>query len=269
MKSLEHTLLVTDLDGTLLPSNKCLAPEDVEAIARFRASGGTFTIATGRTLQAAQTVSGIAPPDAPCILFNGAVIYDIAAKKMLDMTALPDEAIQITRSVLDAFPEVSAEILRPTQTYVSRMTEYEQMHLDICKVEPILMEPEEIPKGDWLKVLFAIAADQMPNLIAFFQKQAWDCADFVQSVAHFYEALPKGATKGSALQKYRKLCSMEGWRIVAAGDFDNDLEMLEEADNSACPSNAQPCVKEVADIQLVNSCDTHAIAELIDRIMED
>lgn len=60
---------------------------------------------------------------------------------------------------------------------------------------------------------------------------------------------------------------MEDWTIVAAGDFDNDLEMLRQADFSACPSNAQSCVKAVSDLVLSNSCETDAIAELIDYLM--
>lgn len=110
----------------------------------------------------------------------------------------------------------------------------------------------------------------MPELTAFIQGQGWqEQADFMQSEARFYEMLPKGVTKGSALRKYRRLCHMEEFRIVAAGDFDNDLEMLCAADIGACPSNAQPCVKEVANIQLTQSCETHAIAELIAHIMTD
>lgn len=119
-------------------------------------------------------------------------------------------------------------------------------------------------------MLFAIAPERMPELTAFIQGQGWqEQADFMQSEARFYEMLPKGVTKGSALRKYRRLCHMEEFRIVAAGDFDNDLEMLCAADIGACPSNAQPCVKEVANIQLTQSCETHAIAELIARIMTD
>ena len=125
--------------------------------------------------------------------------------------------------------------------------------------------PEEIPHG-WLKVLFAIAPERMPDLIAYFQEQNWTCADFVQSEARFYEMLPKGVTKGSALRRYRTICGAESWHIVAAGDFDNDLDMLRVADTSACPSNAQPCIKEIANIQLMHSCEEIAIAELIYRL---
>lgn len=268
METLENTLLITDLDGTLLRSNKEVSPEDLAAIRLFQKKGGKFAIATGRTLQAAKRYLRQLEPNVPVILFNGAAIYDPAAEKMLYTEELPKDAVSITQQVLDAFPDVSAEILRVDGTYVSRMTLYEKEHLEICQVEPILLELEEIPQGGWLKVLFAIAPERMSSLIAFFQAQNWDCADFVQSEPRFYEMLPKGVTKGSALCIYRTLCGAEQWYIAAAGDFDNDLEMLRVADYSACPSNAQSCVKNVVDIQLAHSCDTNAISELIDLILK-
>lgn len=265
MQSLENTMLITDLDGTLLPASKEISVADAAAISQFRAKGGKFAIATGRTLQAAQRYLKKLQPNIPVILFNGAAIYDPVAEKWLYTEELPPEAAAITRQVLEAFPDVSAEILRTDGTYVSRMTPYEKEHLEICQVEPILAMPEEIPHG-WLKVLFAIAPERMPDLIAYFQEQNWTCADFVQSEARFYEMLPKGVTKGSALRRYRTICGAESWHIVASGDFDNDLDMLRVADTSACPSNAQPCIKEIANIQLMHSCEENAIAELIYRL---
>ena len=41
-------ILMTDLDGTLLTDDKRILPLDLEAIERFRAGGGLFTMATGR-----------------------------------------------------------------------------------------------------------------------------------------------------------------------------------------------------------------------------
>ena len=265
MQSLENTMLITDLDGTLLPASKEISVADASAISQFRAKSGKISIATGRTLQAAQRYLKKLQPNIPVILFNGAAIYDPVAEKWLYTEELPPEAAAITQQVLEAFPDVSAEILRTDGTYVSRMTPYEKEHLEICQVEPILAMPEEIPHG-WLKVLFAIAPERMPDLIAYFQEQNWTCADFVQSEARFYEMLPKGVTKGSALRRYRTICGAESWHIVAAGDFDNDLDMLRVADTSACPSNAQPCIKEIANIQLMHSCEENAIAELIYRL---
>lgn len=256
-------LFITDLDGTLLPSSKEVTQEDLEAIRRFQQCGGKFAIATGRTLQAAMRYLTQLKPDVPVILFNGAAIYDTAAGKMLCTETLPAAARAITCQVLEAFPDVSAEILTARKTYVPRMTVYEEEHLQVCQVTPEQMPFEQIPPEGWLKVLFAMHPDRMSDIVAYFQQKQYDCADFVQSEARFYEMLPKGVTKGSALKKYRALGLAQGRRIVAAGDFDNDLEMLEEADISACPANAQPCVREMADIQLERTCDANAIEELL------
>ncbi len=108
MKRLDTTLLMTDLDGTLLPSTKEILPEELEAIRQFRQQGGKFAIATGRTLQAAQRYLDRVQADVPVILFNGAGIYDPLSGTMLDTESLPAEAaFQMTRQVLEAFPEVS------------------------------------------------------------------------------------------------------------------------------------------------------------------
>ena len=60
----------------------------------------------------------------------------------------------------------------------------------------------------------------------------------------------KGITKGSALEEYRKLKGFEGFTFVSIGDFDNDIEMIKNADFGVCPSNAQEDVKKSADLVL-------------------
>lgn len=268
MQKWEGILVLSDMDGTLLPASKVISKADLAAIQAFRAEGGQFTIATGRTWQAAQRYLAQLQIDVPVILFNGAAIYDPIQGEMLYTQALPEKSVEITQQVLDVFPDVSAEIIRADATYVARMTAYEEEHLQICQVEPILCTVDEVPKCDWLKVLFAIAPERMDALQAYFRAQHWTCADFVQSEARFYEMLPKGATKGSALKKYRQLYPGDLCAVVAAGDFDNDLEMLREADYSACPSNAQPCVRETVDVVLAHSCEESAVSELLQRIEE-
>lgn len=266
---MKRKLILTDLDGTLLPASKQVLPIDLDKIEQFKEQGGAFSIATGRTLQAAQRYIDAVNPNAPVILFNGAAVYDPVKQELVHLETLPPFAAQATQIVLDQFSDVSAEILGPFETFVSRMTPYEEMHLKICQVEPILAEPQEIPSEKWVKVLFAMPAERMESVKAFIAEQGWDFCDFMQSETHFYEMLPKGASKGSALEKIRQLPAYRDYEIVGAGDFDNDLEMLRAADFSACPKNAQPCVKDIVNLQLQRTCEEGAIAELIDIISED
>jgi hydroxymethylpyrimidine pyrophosphatase-like HAD family hydrolase len=146
---------------------------------------------------------------------------------------------------------------------VIRRNAYEDDHIQVCGVEPIFCALEAVPEGEWLKVLFATSADVVD---AMAQDAAWKSypeVSFVRSSDHFYEMLPAGVTKGSALAVYRQMLYPDGITTVAVGDYQNDLEMIVAADFGAVPSNGQACVKAAADYVLERSCDSGAVAELI------
>lgn len=121
-----------------------------------------------------------------------------------------------------------------------------------------------MPDIPWIKVLFAVAPTDMPKLQAFIQAQNWTDVDFLQSSESFYEMLPKDVSKGSALLVYRDLLHLHETEIlIAAGDYQNDMTMLQYADYGIAPANAQPAVKAVADYVLQYTCDQKAISELL------
>ena len=62
MPKFSNTVLITDLDGTLLPHNKILNEKDLNAIEYFRQNGGIFTIATGRIIKAAEQLFEVLKP---------------------------------------------------------------------------------------------------------------------------------------------------------------------------------------------------------------
>ena len=81
----------------------------------------------------------------------------------------------------------------------------------------------------------------------------------------FFECLPEGIDKAAGYKQLIKAIGAEDRFTVAAGDFMNDLAMIQSADLGAAVANAQPLVREAADIVL---CDNNsgAMAELIDYI---
>ena len=70
-------IIMTDLDGTLLTDDKKILPQDMEAIKRFRAGGGLFSVATGRGYSMARSVVEKLELDIPAVLFNGAAVFDV------------------------------------------------------------------------------------------------------------------------------------------------------------------------------------------------
>lgn len=119
MPKFSNTVLITDLDGTLLPHNKILNEKDLNAIEYFRQNGGIFTIATGRIIQAAEQFFEALKPDAPVILNNGGLIYDIGKRKTLCEHCADVAARDYTLELMERFPEMGVEINLPDGIYVA------------------------------------------------------------------------------------------------------------------------------------------------------
>lgn len=266
-EDISKVLLITDMDGTFLPASKIPGRKTLEAVARFQRDGGRFSIATGRSLQASQQYFGQFDVNAPIIMCNGGMVYDIHSKKQIYDVYLPEKARSIAEDILRANPEVGCEVLLLDGVYVPQMTDMEREHCKICKVEPKLHSIGEIPEN-WYKVLFAQSADRIDELISCVEASDFEGVDFVRSAPVYYEMLPLNISKGSALEQLRTACGMDDYTIVAAGDYNNDIEMLRYADISFCPSNATDDVKAAAGIVLDVSCEEDAIAEVIRYIYQ-
>lgn len=268
-EDITKVILLSDMDGTLLNSRKLISDTDRKAIEKFTSLGGKFTIATGRTIQSFEQYRSIIDLKMPIIMYNGAGIYDYISGKLLYSQPLPETSRKITAEILDKMQCAGGEVLRPDGTYIFRNNKYEQLHTDLCKVIPKYMDINSIPSGDWLKVLFALEHDKISELETLIHKLGFDeQADFVRSSDIFLEMLPKGTSKGSALNEYRKLDGMDGYTFVAVGDFDNDIEIIANADIGVCPANAEKSVKDISDIVLNSTNDESAIAELIEYIID-
>ena len=62
--------------------------------------------------------------------------------------------------------------------------------------------------------------------------------DRVYTSPTYLEFLPRGVHKGRCLRDLRCLDVLRGRRMVAVGDYTNDLELLAEADISVAVANA-------------------------------
>ena len=74
MKQFEGTLILTDLDGTLLDGQNRISPENQAAIRHYMENGGRFTVATGRSLKGMEHFFPALAVNAPAILYNGSAV---------------------------------------------------------------------------------------------------------------------------------------------------------------------------------------------------
>lgn len=256
------TVLVSDMDGTLLKSDKTLNPIDVEAIKRFCSKGGHFVLATGRPLHTVTDYTGYFEPE-PIILCNGGVIYDICKEKTLYEVDLPEAARDVLKKIRERYRDVSPEIYTFSYRYYFHLNTVEKWHQSLLGIDFIRIDSPEETAEPWNKMLFADEIEVIDDMSEYV-KSFKNCGlRFVRSFPKFLEVLPEGVSKGSALDELIKIMGWQDKTVAAAGDYDNDLEMLKRADISFCPSNSQDCVKAACTNVLSRTSDEGAIAEAI------
>lgn len=268
--NLSDILFAADCDGTLLQDDKTVAPEDLAAIRDFRAAGGNFVMATGRSIPTGAYLFRQLDLDLPCVLYNGSMLYDSRAEKILWMTEIPKAARFLVPAALDRFAGiVGSEILTPQGLQVVAMNDLVHAHLNGLKPVPHTQTTwEALGDAHWLKVMFAMPEERMPEFSAFLRSFPAEGVRFVRSERLFFEILPADASKGSAL---KRLCALKGLdlsRAVAMGDCDNDLEMLRAARVGAAVENAFPELKAAADLVTVSNGD-HAVSAVLRELMQD
>ncbi len=95
----------------------------------------------------------------------------------------------------------------------------------------------------------------------FFDKTAQ-----VKSTPYFYEVMPKGIDKGGSLNEIAKYFNMDLKDVIAFGDEENDLTMIEMAGAGVVMGNGTDFMKEKADF-ITKSNDEDGIAYYLENFV--
>ena len=261
----KDVLIVTDLDGTLLDDNKNIADADIRAINEFREKGGHFAAATGRGVAMAKRIIDELDIVTPCVIFNGAAVYDFKADKFLWHSDMPETADKYIRMLEKEFPDIGVEILHEKEVYVTDNNQTVVEHMAFEKLTPTYRKLEDVPSEGRLKVLIAYPPEKIHKVIEFTQEHCKEGVNWVHSSPMYYEMLPEGISKASGVRKLVDILGFQDKFVAAAGDYGNDRAMIAKADLGAAVDNALDSVKEAADI--IVSDNNHApMSEIIEHI---
>ena len=112
----------------------------------------------------------------------------------------------------------------------------------------VIPDPEDFLRlGAFMKGLFIGHRADLGVLRADLAELVGDGARLVHTAEHYLELLPAAATKGAALAHLAAHLDVPLDRVVAVGDHDNDLEMLEAAGLGVAMAHAPESVRAAAD----------------------
>ena len=245
-------ILISDMDGTLLTEEKNISKENLDAIRYFRDNGGKFTVASGRVYQSLESYFDELTPDLPVISHNGGVIKCPATNEFLYAKRLFGNYKEIVMEIHKKFPWLGIEAFIPEEILFFVDIPYVRKHINDEKIFPdnkIEWHALEEETPDWCKVLMAAETDEV-DMLEKVIPPLYPEYSFVRSEAHYFELLPHGVHKGSALTELLKILNISPDKCYAVGDNMNDKEMLEVAGCGIAVANANQGLKEMADVVL-------------------
>ena len=265
MGKFDGYLICTDLDDTLLTSDKTISDKNIEAIEYFKSEGGTFTFATGRVIQSTRKYIELAKPNAPVISYNGCAIYDWKNEKFIYKAVLDEDVRDVLKSIMSDCEYVGAEVVTENELCICRNNQSMMEHMEIEGAEYVYKNIDEV-EYPWIKVIMVQTAEEVELLKKKVASEKYaDKYNFVQSASTYYEILPKNVSKGTAGLKLCELLGIDKNKFAAIGDNENDIEMIANAAFGAAVGNAADYVKSHADAVAPHHNDD-AIAWLIDEI---
>lgn len=257
-------LLATDLDGTLLQSDKRISPRTQRALKLVRAAGVEIVLVTGRPPRFLRLVAAELEIASAAICGNGALVYDPARDLIIRHVPLSGPvAAEIVVALRGAAPGVCFACERGLHLgcepeYLTRFPHAKQEvactadALTLCcePISKLIAHHTQIPVQELLRLARSIIGERA--IVTF-------------SGAPFVEIGAPGAQKSLALAW---LCAERGIQpdeVIAFGDMPNDLPMLGWAGHSVAMANAHPEVlREVAEVTTSN--DEDGVAVVLERL---
>ncbi len=260
MNRFQGKLLVCDMDGTLLNSNREVSPENKAALFDFVKRGGYFSVATGRDEVSVGRFLADLPINLPVIVYNGAAIYDYSVKSIVWSKYLDSGIYPIVVELMSAFPDSGVEIYHGSRIFVLKENEATRAQIQRDYFIPCYAPVDKID-FPWKKIILAWDPEKLNDVEAFLRSRQIPYR-FFYSQPDFIEILHPEASKGHALRELAALYGITRESIITMGDNMNDLEMLQYAATGIAVSNAHPRLIAAADI-CCGHHDDSAVAEVI------
>jgi Cof subfamily protein (haloacid dehalogenase superfamily) len=242
------SLVLADVDGTLVTEDKVLTPRAGAAVKALDAAGIAFAITSGRPPRGMTMLIGPLGLLTPIAAFNGGVFVK-PDMTIIEERVLPAEVARraveiISRSGMDVWIYSGQDwLVRDLQApHVAR----EQ---STVRFAPTVVADFTAVLANVVKIV-GVSDDR--DLVARCEKEAQAvlgaAASAARSQPYYLDVTHPDANKGAVVTTLSKLLSVPCAEIATIGDMPNDVLMFRKSGLSIAMGNASPQVQAQADL---------------------
>jgi len=238
-----YRLIASDMDGTLLTSDKRITPVVEEAVRRCRTAGAVFCLASGRPLCGLKRYIDQLGLDTPVITCNGAVIMRPDGEVLYRHPMEPEAAREVI-AFAKRF-DVTFCVWSQERLFVNREDERTRHYKAHIPVEEMTVTNDWEPViSDGIdKILWHDEADRVLEFQRILDSEMESAVNYFTSNPRFLEFVDNRASKATALRHLAMLYSMSPGEMIAVGDGFNDLDMLSTVGMGVAMGNAPEEIK--------------------------
>jgi hypothetical protein len=264
-----YTLIVLDLDDTLLTSDLAISARTKDALLKAQHNGARVVLASGRPTGAMKRYAlelGLERHGGFLISFNGAVVTDCTnlhqifrkSLSVAHMREIHDHARRHGVSILGYHED---RIITPRENPYTEV-ESTLTGLDVEQVDDF---PERITENS-IKVIVVDDPERLQAVAESFRPHAEGRMNMVFSKPFFLEFTDLGIDKRHSLALLCERLKIPPAQVMAVGDSFNDMGMLEFAGLAVAMGNARDEVKAIAD-HITASHDQDGVALAVERFI--
>lgn len=264
-----YKIIALDLDGTLTDDEKKITPKTREALLSVQRHGVRIVLASGRQAPGLlREAAALHLEDYHGLLvsYNGARIQDATTGEVLYANRPKRETTLRFLRHLEQYPELSPIVDDGETIFTTDANRHkvkDESRYNNLKIEIVANIADAVEEKGFrpFKVLTAapneILVPRLDDIRRGFEAEL----SFVQSAPWFCEATVKGTSKVAALTKICEQLDVHPDEVMAFGDAQNDVGMVQFAGHGVAMGNACEELKAAADeITLTNNEDGIAVS---------
>ncbi len=248
--------IFVDVDSTLVTPGEKLPDSVHQAILSYQSIGGRISLVTGKHPLALKPVLDQVKILGTHIALNGAAVLNCGKVSVLKSLESPSRLI--THLAEKKVPCVGytadgVEVLNESVTH-----DHLQLLSDIHEPTPTSARKE----STYIKILFFVDQVDAARESCVRELAATHSFDSVRTGHHFFEIIPEGISKGTAMESVTASEEFPSMLTIAVGDAPNDLPLFRRAGFCYAVANGSDEIQATADC-VIAACSQGGVADLL------
>lgn len=259
-------LVISDVDGTLVTSDKVLTQRSRAAVASLARHGIAFTIISSRPTFGMRMLVEPLHLRLPIAAFNGSVLA------MPDLTVLERRCIgrEAAQEALACFRACDVDVWLFTEDHWLLRNPhggYVELEVRTVQTQPVLVDSFD-PFLERAVKLVGVSGDF--DRLTRCEARAKRCLDGQTTVArsqpYYLDITPPGTDKGVAVGELMRRCGVDPAEVVTIGDMDNDVPMFRRSGFSIAMGNGSAAAQKAAQAVTAPN-DQDGFADAVERLI--